>query len=397
MAAKPWMTSSDLIESVKRRITAPISQALFTESDILAFANEEMQMTQVPSMLQAHEEYFVYNVIVPLISGQARYPIPDRAIGGRLRDIFYVDRSGNPFQMTRTILDDQAEYGNQFINSHVYRFRLEGYDIVLDKTDVTVLTGSLKIVFFLRPNQLVINSRAATIQYFIRDLSVNNASLTAGDKLIVDSVTYTAGTSFAIGASSDITALNIGNMLVATGNYAISIVSNILTVKSLQNPFTCTSSSAGVVVSKPGVICDQVPSNIVGGTVVDILQTKPGHKIYDFDIQLPINGISGLNIYFNEGDLPPETIVGDYVCQANECIIPQIPPDLHTMLAELTAQRALSALGDQAGLAASTEKLKSMKEMEGTLVDQRVDGNPIKFNARKGLLGYNRLRNYRGY
>lgn len=68
MATTPWMTSKSLIASVKRKIAIPASQSTFTDSDILAFANEEVMIAQVPSILKFHEEYFVYKVETPLVS-----------------------------------------------------------------------------------------------------------------------------------------------------------------------------------------------------------------------------------------------------------------------------------------------------------------------------------------
>jgi len=78
--AKPWLTSDDLIAAVKRKIALPISQITFTESDILDFANEEMAISQVPSVMSFHEEYFVTEITADLEANKSRYPIPDRAI-----------------------------------------------------------------------------------------------------------------------------------------------------------------------------------------------------------------------------------------------------------------------------------------------------------------------------
>src|SRR5258706_10131324 len=97
--AKPWLTSNELIASVQRKIAFPLSQVTFSRNDILAFANDEMMVSQVPSVLQYHEEYFVHSVNVPLKTGVSRYPIPNRAIGMRLRDVKWADNAGNMFDM----------------------------------------------------------------------------------------------------------------------------------------------------------------------------------------------------------------------------------------------------------------------------------------------------------
>ena len=76
--AKPWMTSSDLVASVKRDISFPTSQVTFTDDDILEFANEEMLLAQVPSVMQFHEEYFVFEVDVTLEANKSKYALTDR-------------------------------------------------------------------------------------------------------------------------------------------------------------------------------------------------------------------------------------------------------------------------------------------------------------------------------
>lgn len=52
---KPYYTSNTLIESVKRRMAFPIAQVTFSNEDILALANEELFLAQVPSIMQFHE------------------------------------------------------------------------------------------------------------------------------------------------------------------------------------------------------------------------------------------------------------------------------------------------------------------------------------------------------
>lgn len=88
MAFTPWMTSDDLIESIKRKISFPVYQTTFSDQDILDFATEELMISQVPSVMQFHEEFFVTTRDVTLKPNKTKYPIPDRAIGMKLRDLF---------------------------------------------------------------------------------------------------------------------------------------------------------------------------------------------------------------------------------------------------------------------------------------------------------------------
>jgi len=186
--ARPYFNSSDLINAIKRKIAMPLSQVTFSEADILAFCNEEMAISQVPSVMVFHQEYFAYKVVTPLVSGISRYPIPDRSIGMRLRDLAWSDTAGNYFEMTRINADDKAYFQRNIgSNQAIHKFYLEGNDVVLTPSLVGVTTGNLNFFIFLRPNQLVDVTRACTIQSFQKDITVSHTSMAVGDSITITS------------------------------------------------------------------------------------------------------------------------------------------------------------------------------------------------------------------
>ncbi len=499
MATTPWYTSRDIINSVKRKISFPISQATFSENDVLAFANEEMMISQVPSVLQFHEEYFVTYKTVPLQTNVSRYAIPDRATGMKLRDVFYQDQSGNLSEMTRIDEHDKAFYqANIGSNQTVHKFYIEGNDVVLSPSVVSSPTGSLILVFFLRPNQLVKNDRAATVYCFNQNIKINNSlistydtvsigddtftavssnggtitaitsysntttlitsashNLTTGqsitiagsdsnpsvngtydvtvmddDTFLIDiqvgvagtTGTYTSPNQFVVGATSILTAENLAAAIAASANSNIlgattsgtdTLVANFTNIYSEFE----TSNTLGFVIPSTtiGIQFDELQTTytdsetnvtedlFIDGCSIDLLKTKPGHTTFLYDITIPVSGISGTSITFNRTQLlvPSGTVSeasisyvlapivpGDYMCLANECIIPQIPPDLHNGLAERTAARILAAIGDQQGLMASNEKIKEIEQRQGNLLQNRSEGNPQKIANRHSLLRY---------
>lgn len=505
MANTPWMTSSDLIESVKRKISFPIAQNTFTETDILKFANEEMFISQVPSVLQFHEEYFVTYKLVPLKSNVSRYPIPDRATGMKLRDLFWQDQNGNMFDMTRVDEGDRAFFqANIGANQAIHKFFVEGNDVVLTPGVVTSPTGFLVFVFYLRPNQLVKNDRAATITAFNQKIKLNNSLISPLDTVKIGEVYYTAvnslgGSISAITSYSNTTTLitSVGHQLtsgqtviitgsnsnpIVDGTYIVNVLdsdtflidiqiatsgnsgaftspnqfliaaTDILTannfvqslgltgdVISASNSGTdtitlgfadiysdvSTNNTLGFVIpqSTIGIQFDQLASiytdqetNVqsplfLNGVLIDILKTKPGHQTFLYDVLVQANGITGTSIYFNKDQLmvPSGTVnnsasgpasiqtilaplvLGDYICLANEAIIPQIPPDLHNGLAERTAARLLAAIGDQQGLQASMAKIQEIDQRQGNILDNRSEGNPQKVLNRNSLLRYGKM------
>jgi len=141
-----------------------------------------------------------------------------------------------------------------------------------------------------------------------------------------------------------------------------------------------------------------VPSSIVSAFAADstlkfdILQTKAGHRIRKFDIVPTVVASTGFT--FTSTDLPSganAVVVGDYIAYAGECMIPQIPDELHSVLSQRVAARCVEAMGDQAGLQAANQKLAEMESKTSILVDNRVDGSPEKVTNFGSLLRHSKI------
>jgi len=401
MANKPWMDSSGLIDSVKRKISIPINQRTFTDEIILAFASEEMMISMVPDILLYHEEYFVADKDVALVSNQLNYPIPERALGARLRDLWYKDVSGTLHEMTRISPDDKAYWNTGSGGTgQLAKYYLKDTDVVLASQPIFNATGSLQFSYFRRPGMLTTVDRAAIARFFVKTLTVSNATIVAGDTITIGSIIFTAVSGipsqheFQIGGSSVDTASNLATSITSDG---INIASNgspsteIVEIKYdiLSLSFSTSNSVAFSINSSIGIqFTGNVPGNLSGGSVIDFLQTKPGHKTLKESYKLPLNSVSVDIITLPAGVIPDTFIVGDYLCSEYECIIPQIPADLHSGLAERVCNRILASMGDDVGLAINDSKLQKVKGAEGTILDNRVDGAPQKINQRKSLLRY---------
>jgi len=150
------------------------------------------------------------------------------------------------------------------------------------------------------------------------------------------------------------------------------------------------------------------PLYIGGSSYVDFLQTNPGHRTYTYDVKLvsasgtvgafaisdlktyQVNGSGGEMTYYN-------IKIGDYICLQHECIIPQIPPELHNALAERAASRVLMAIGDMQGYQISQAKIAEMNKMQETLIGSRVESSVIKVFNRNSLLRLGKSRFRRRY
>lgn len=145
----------------------PQNQSTFSESDFLTFANEELQMGLIPMILRHHEEYFVVVEEINLVSNKSEYAIPSRSIGNRLRDVYFKSNSGSKREMTRVDIQNIPYYDNNGTNSsssNIYAYYVKNNKIVLIPGVSQASNGeTLVMSYFFRPNQMVSESRTATI------------------------------------------------------------------------------------------------------------------------------------------------------------------------------------------------------------------------------------------
>jgi hypothetical protein len=399
MGKKPYYTSNELIEAVKRKISMPVAQVTFNEEDILNFANEEMFLSQIPTLLQYHEEYLVYRHKVDLLEDVQKYEIPERAIGMKLRDLFFVDNQGNIYEMTNVGAGNQDVFQQNSFGTHAHKsFYLENNHIVLPTKVGSAPAGSLEMIYFLRPNSLVSNERAAICTGFVKEITINNTNLTAGKILSIDDTNFVANTDFTIGVSSTATATNLASAINASQLDGITASSSGAIVKIVyeERNTEIISDTTGMIVSDRTGVQATIPAHFEDRMYVDFLQTAGGHRTYSFDVRIPSNGVSSDAVFFPDDKIPSDFKLGDYICQQHECIIPQIPSDLHNLLAERTCARILEALGDQAGLQTANSKIAELEQKQSTLINNRVEGSPKKIFAKHGLLRYGKFRGSRG-
>jgi hypothetical protein len=311
-----YLTSTTLIESIKRRGMIPTSQVTFQDVDLLDLCNEEMQIGLVPSLLKYHEEFLVYTKETDIVADTSSYLVPERALGSKLRDLFYKDEQGNLKEMTRASIEDQAYYqtygGNTF-----HKFYFKNGSVVLMPAVNSNPTGSLVFEYFRRPAMLTTSSRIGVI-----------------------------------------TAIDTG-----TGE---------VTVSSLPSVFTTS-------------------------TPLDFLEVGSPHRtLGDDKTPTAIDSINKI-VTFTTTDLPSALAVGDHIALAGEGFIPQIPDELHSILAQRVVCRCLEALGDTQGLSNATAKLGEMEIQMGIVIDNRSEGTPQIVSAKKSILKLSKVYRRRRY
>lgn len=154
-------TATVLIEGIKRRASIPENQATFEAKDFLAFADEELKLGIVPGIMAVHEDYFLYEIEVPLQSGKTEYEIPSRAIGNKLRDLQYKPDPDTHIEMTRIGIGER--FGDMS-SGDTRRYYLKNNKVVVSSGLAANSAGSLNFIFYIKPSQLVLEERIGIIQ-----------------------------------------------------------------------------------------------------------------------------------------------------------------------------------------------------------------------------------------
>lgn len=433
-----YLTSSTLIKDVKRRASLPGTQVTFTEEDFLAFANEELDLGVVPHILKYHEDYFLTQELIPLSENISRYEIPDRANGNKIRDIAYVDESGSIFEMTRVAVEDISfyQYGNYGSLFYPLRaFTMIGNEIVLLPLQFpAVPRGNLLVYYYARPNELVSEDRAAkitSVDYNKGILKINKIPSVFSGETIFDitssknphklvgvnvtpngfasttSLTYTFGTSKVTHISGVASSFDGGSIIRIADN-ANKVTRNIVVWFDLTGTDTApvipgTNMYIRVDLSAAATYADRLTalnlaintnlspllkSSISGSTLV----FENGGNDISVGDNYSVSAASFTTIVVQAGTntLPLNMQKNDFMCLQNETVIPQIPQELHKMLAQRVAMRCLESIGDTEGLQAAAVKLQDAEEKSASIIDNRVEGAPKLITNRHGFLNYSR-------
>lgn len=110
---------------------------------------------------------------------------------------------------------------------------------------------------------------------------------------------------------------------------------------------------------------------LAASSVVDFMGADPGFRIRAID--LSVSDVSA----FPRVDMPSTTgiEVGNYLCIAGESIVPQIPAELHPLLAQRTAVKLGEGQAGSAGYDAALAELERMEKRARSMFAERTEGN----------------------
>ena len=436
MSKAKTLTTNKLIHSLKLRASIPVTDNTFTEEDFLYFLNEEMDLGVVPHITQYHEDYFLFSEYVDVEQGKTRYTIPDRAVGVKLRDVAYDDGNGL-IEFTRISVEDLTD---KYVNFQTYNFKafyIEGDEVVIPDN---LQTGRLKFSYYIRPNTLVSEDNVSVVTNINRnngivtvdkipdnmlnqsvfDIVSSKSSFRLVAKEITPDNVDTEDKTFTFGTqkSAEYTLPTFGTIVPSS---YLSIYDNSSGLNQ-QNVFwfDVTGSDVPPVVS--GANLFRVDISLAGSNsaIISTLTSIINSSFVDGRI---VSGSVSANVFFIENGglgvsvgnnfsvvcsfiteaitsagtvtIPDRLNLDDVIALPEETIIPQIPIELHAMLAHRAAMRCLEALGDNAGLQAAAAKLADMENRTGALLNDRVESAPLKIVPRHTPIKRALHKNYR--
>lgn len=116
-----------------------------------------------------------------------------------------------------------------------------------------------------------------------------------------------------------------------------------------------------------------------GVPAIDIIRAKPGFDPVALEAQ-PTSIVTTLvpNDSFRFSSEPSwwnDVAIGDWVALPDTSPIPQLPPEMHAVLAQRTAARVLEALGDRSGMDAAYQTADRWEALQLALIAPRVENN----------------------
>lgn len=404
---KAGMTTSSLLKSVKRRAMVPDNQNTFSDQDFIDLMNEEMMISMVPSIMQVKEEYFIFRQVVPLVAEKSNYAVPERALASKLRELCFRD---SPLQYTVGSINVE---GLSIVSgsSTISGFTVEKLNAVKVGNYVSgVGIPEKSMVMAKNTNSITISSTATVsnpsiILAFFSYLPFN-ANEYEMTQIAVDD-RYT-GLSNGTG-SADFTGFRRFYMM---GNDVILHPSvgpapyGALSFYYYLRPSTLVKDSEVATIRSINrdtgdIVLSSIPSSYsiyANGTdnsiqnVFDFVKAKSAHNILDIDIPINFVNTSTKTISIDPVFIPKDLEIGDYMPLAGQSCVPNIPTELHTVLAQRVSQRILEALGDTEGLNNATAKIMEMEAKITSMLDNRVEGAPRKVVNRALMTGVARNR-----
>ena len=151
-------TTQTLLDRIAVKAALPAGQETYTQEEILDLANQELLSTILPEILRTREDYYLTSDVITVGNNRELYPMPLRAIAGKVNDIQLLDNDGRinrslPRITTAEIRDSET--------GSIDAFYFQGAYIGIHPAPET--EQKLKVSYYARPSSLVLPEKAYEI------------------------------------------------------------------------------------------------------------------------------------------------------------------------------------------------------------------------------------------
>lgn len=147
-----------LVEKVKVRGSIPDSEDYFSDDQIIERMGDILQTIVAPLIKTLQQEHMVALYDQTYTSGTTAYNLPPRAMANSLRDLSFVDSSGNEINIP-ILNPDLLKRG--YVRSQVYGYYFQADQVVIPSTGIQYPT--LRMKYYRRPNMLVPEDECAEV------------------------------------------------------------------------------------------------------------------------------------------------------------------------------------------------------------------------------------------
>lgn len=311
-------TTTELLVAIRDDARVANDEPDATDAILLAEATRILHRTYVPAVRKCRSDYYLSTSLTSLEVGRARYPIPRRATTSTVRRVRILDDSG---KVRATLQPVSIEDIDQSTGSCPSVYAITDSSLTVWPTP-NAATYTLEIMFEYRPGTLILPEDAL-------------------ERVVA--VTYD-------------TSADLWSIATITDELSDGEVFDIVRADS---PFS-------------------VP-------VIDAVANATGSGIYGYTVQLasymgvhPV-GVTGTGWLSAPSPIGVQT--ADYICNAGESPLPQIPLELHPCLAMHTAAKFLRPIdpqgADELQRAADADMVQVLEAMT-----PRKQGNQQKMRPR---------------
>jgi len=327
MPGLTWNTS-ELLTDIRAQALLADDEPEAAAEVLLAEATRLLHTVYAPAVRRVRSDYYVQEATIPLAAGVSMYALPHRAVTASVRRVRWVDSAGRERALQPVSIEDAGAA------RHNVGRTPEGYALLDGAVCVypvpTAAEGYLLVLFEYRPAMLVETTSASLLAYAV--IGVPGTPPAYADGVYTVQVSMTAG-DIDIGDTFDLV--------------------------MLHPPFSTT---------------------LLGATVTD--STSLGGGYYD------------LAATAEAGWREPVPLTGTrtgYCMTTDTSAIPQIPPELHPVLATHVAAKFLRSRDPEASKELLADAERRLKDVLGAM-SPRKQGTQQKIRSTTSYLRNRRRR-----